>query len=61
LKRAKALLVVGLVAAGSLFVAAPAQASCQTNPDIGDWCKVRDAAIRALCSTKPGQYTQYCA
>ena len=47
-------LTLALVTAlGSLFVAAPAaSASCQTNPDVGDICKVRDA----VCNTKPGGY-----
>ena len=58
--RIRTLLVVGLTALTSLFVAAPAQASCQTNPDIGDWCKVRDAVFNSVCSTKPGGYLQQC-
>ena len=54
------LMIAGLIGVGSLFVAAPAQASCQTNPDVGDWCKVRDAAVRAICSQKPGGYLEMC-
>lgn len=60
MKRARMLLLAGMIAAGSLFAAAPAHASCQTNPDVGDWCKVRDAAVNAICSQKVGGYLEMC-
>lgn len=49
---------VTAIAAATLAVpAAPAHASCQTNPDVGDICKVLDA----LCNTTVGQkFLAYC-
>lgn len=46
------------IAAGAMFIGAPTAtaASCQTNPDVGDICKVLDVA----CRTKPGAYLEYC-
>lgn len=58
--RIRLLLVAGLAVGSSLIATAPASASCQTNPDIGDWCKVRDAVYNSVCSTKPGGYLEQC-
>jgi hypothetical protein len=38
----RALLVLALAALPFTVAAPPASASCQTNPDVGDWCKVQE-------------------
>ncbi|MGH2757283.1 MAG: hypothetical protein ACRDI3_05790 [Actinomycetota bacterium] len=44
MRRVRALVVGAALAASTLILGAPrAQASCQTNPDVGDFCKVIDA------------------
>ena len=42
MKLKRALLVLALAALPLTFAAPPAAASCQTNPDVGDWCKVQE-------------------
>jgi hypothetical protein len=42
----RALLVLALAALPFTIVAPPAAASCQTNPDVGDFCKVE----QVLCA-----------
>ncbi|MFP5298828.1 MAG: hypothetical protein ACLGHL_07570 [Actinomycetota bacterium] len=60
MKRARILLATAF-AMGSMFVTAPpAGASCETNPDVGDFCKAIDVVERAVCNTKPGQYLPEC-
>ena len=56
--RTARLLAAAVIAAGAMFIGAPTAtaASCQTNPDVGDICKVLDVA----CRTKPGGYLEYC-
>jgi hypothetical protein len=60
LKKVRALLLTGAISLGSLVVASPAQASCQTNPDVGDICKAIEVIDNAVCRTKPGQYLPRC-
>ena len=41
--RLKRSLLALMIAAAPLAIApTPASASCQTNPDVGDWCKVQE-------------------
>lgn len=57
MRKVRMLLVASVAAAALVAPAAPAQASCQTNPDVGDICKVLDV----LCNTTIGQkYIGYC-
>ena len=51
MRKVRMLLAGSLAAAALVAPAAPAQASCQTNPDVGDICKVIDV----LCNTTVGQ------
>jgi hypothetical protein len=60
LKKIRILLVGGL-AAGALFAGAPANASCQTNPDVGDICKVTDQVKETLCENKFYRLTGRCS
>lgn len=60
MKRVRALLVATFAAASVFVTAAPASASCQTNPDVGDVCKAIDVIETAVCNTKPGQYVADC-
>ena len=53
-------LLVGALAAGSVFMAAPAQASCQSNPDVGDICVLTDKVKETLCANKIYQLTGRC-
>lgn len=50
MRKARTFLVAAVAAAALVAPAAPAHASCQTDPDVGDICKV----IEVLCNTTVG-------
>jgi hypothetical protein len=54
------LILAVTVAVPTFLFATPASASCQTNPDVGDWCKVRDAVFEVSCRHKVGYYLGWC-
>ncbi len=60
MRKLRILLVAATVAISTFVIASPASASCQTNPDVGDWCKVRDAAYEIGCQYKVGWYLGWC-
>lgn len=57
MRKLRMLVVAGIAAAALVTPAAPAHASCQTNPDVGDICK----ALEVVCNTTAGQkFLDYC-
>lgn len=58
MRKVRYLLVVAMVGASSLFSAAPAQASCDT--ELGDMCKAVDVVRGAACFGKHQYYLAFC-
>ncbi len=50
MKKVRMFVVGSLAAAALVAPAAPAHASCQTNPDVGDVCKL----VEVICNTSVG-------
>lgn len=60
MNKVRMLILAVTVAVPTFLFASPASASCQTDPDIGDWCKVRDAVFEESCRRKVGYYLGWC-
>lgn len=60
MKKVRMLVLAATLAVPTFLIATPASASCQTNPDLGDWCKVRDAVYETGCRYKVGYYLGRC-
>ncbi len=60
MKNVRIIIAAVTLAVPTFLFATPASASCQTNPDIGDWCKVRDAVYGFGCDHKVGHYLGWC-
>jgi hypothetical protein len=61
MRRKAAILTASLVLSSmNLFMGAPAKASCQTNPDVGDICVLTDEVKETLCANKIYRLTGRC-
>ena len=60
MNKVRMLILAVIVAVPTFLFATPASASCQTNPDVGDICKVRDAVFEESCRRKVGWYLGWC-